>query len=442
MKYIVIVCCMGMVFWTTSGAHTLAADVITYRGSDENTVVDVFIKVSTDSLASVERDGETSIDVSLSVSVSDSIHGSRVSDKWDRHLGTPPEATLGSDIYFLDSATFDLPPGGYDFLIEVRDHNTEAMYSLRRNETIPSYSAPGLQVSDPILATAIQRTEAEGQFVRNGYSISPNPDRRFGARSRILFVYHELYGGTSGTAMKDSCEITYRLLDELGKQVRAFAPEIHERAGPSTAHVGGLSIAGLSEGSYSLSIWVVDRSSGLHTSIKTPFDVVPYRFSVGPMELTEEQIRKSFDMITYIGSSREQSLMESLDDTGRENLVRRFWSDRDPNGAEPGNVFMNEMMRRYDYANEQFSGHIPGWSTDRGRIYIIYGPPRDIERHVNNPDTRDYEIWTYALEGETMFIFVDERGFGQYRLVHSNARDEIQNTDWESYVSPVESGIQ
>ena len=441
MNYITLLICVAMVIATGSQAHTLAVDVITYRGNDVNTVVDVFIKVATDSLVAGEVEGASSIDVSLSVSVQDSIHGYRVSDKWERHLGSPPEAARGSDVYFLDSATFDLPPGNYDFIVEARDQNAGIMYSLRRNENIPSYSAPGLQISDPILASSIQRSAVEGQFVRNGYAISPNPDRRFGARSRIMYVYYELYGGTTGVAVRDSFEVVYRILDELGGQVRAFAPEINQRTGSLTAHVGGLSIAGLSEGNYILFIKVEDRASGLHTSTKSRFNIVPYIFGVGIPELTEEQFRKSLDIISYIGSSREQSLLESLDETGRKNFVRRFWSNRDPNGAEPGNEFMNEMMNRYDYTNERFSGHIPGWLTDRGRIYISYGPPRDIQRYVHNPDTKDYEIWAYAIEGETIFIFVDERGFGQYRLVHSNARDEIQNDDWEAFVRPIEGDL-
>jgi len=438
MKYALTIICAGMMMSVFSRADTLVSDVITYRGDDGNTVVDVFIKVSTDSLIAVEAEGETFIEVSFSVSVLDSLSSSRISDKWDRHLGSPPQATMGSDVYFLDSATFDLPPGTYDFIIELTDRNSYSSYSLRKSETIPSYSAPGLQLSDPILASAIQRAEVPGQFVRNGYAISPNPDHRFGARSRIMYVYHELYGGTTGAAVEDSFEVTYRILDEFGRQVRAFAPEIKRRSGPNTAHVGGLSIAGLSKGRYTLSIRVEDRTSGLHTTARTPFEIVPYRFSPGSPELTDEEISKSIDIISYLGSSREKALLEGLDETGRANFVRRFWSDRDPNGSEPGNTYFYEMLKRYDYANERFSGHIPGWLTDRGRIYISYGQPRDVERHVNNPDTKDYEIWTYAIEGETMFIFVDERGFGQYRLVHSNARDEVQNADWESFVRPIE----
>lgn len=78
---------------------------------------------------------------------------------------------------------------------------------------------------------------------------------------------------------------------------------------------------------------------------------------------------------------------------------------------------MLEYFRRVDYANEQFLGLFGGWRSDMGRIHIKLGPPNEIERHYFELDSNPYEIWYYYALGEE-FIFVDERGFGEYTLVY------------------------
>ena len=69
-----------------------------------------------------------------------------------------------------------------------------------------------------------------------------------------------------------------------------------------------------------------------------------------------------------------------------------------------------------NYANEHFSGlAMDGWLTDRGRIFIKFGPPDDIERHPFELETRPYEIWRY-YSLRKVFLFQDYTGFGDYRL--------------------------
>jgi len=75
-----------------------------------------------------------------------------------------------------------------------------------------------------------------------------------------------------------------------------------------------------------------------------------------------------------------------------------------------------EYYRRIEYANAHFSVVSPGWKSDRGRIYILYGRPDEIERHPMEIGLKPYEIWHYYSSSHT-FYFVDENGYGDYRLV-------------------------
>ena len=80
------------------------------------------------------------------------------------------------------------------------------------------------------------------------------------------------------------------------------------------------------------------------------------------------------------------------------------------------NEVMEEYYRRVNFTNANFSVFMEGWKTDQGMVYIILGPPSDIDRHPFELDSKPYEIWSY-YQFNRQFVFVDQTGFGEYRLV-------------------------
>src|SRR5579863_4292756 len=119
----------------------------------------------------------------------------------------------------------------------------------------------------------------------------------------------------------------------------------------------------------------------------------------------------------------------------REQFIEAFWQRRDPTPDTVENEFKEEHYRRIAYANERFSSGIPGWRTDRGRIYIMWGPADELESHTqgelyNRPmsegggqtTTYAYETWTYHyMEGIGQNIsieFVDPTGTGEFHITN------------------------
>lgn len=140
--------------------------------------------------------------------------------------------------------------------------------------------------------------------------------------------------------------------------------------------------------------------------------------NVVPDIITEEE-RRAFQQL----STNEE----------REQFIEKFWRDRNPEPESLENTFREEHYRRLAYADEHFSSGIPGRKTDRGRIYIIWGPPDEIESHPTggtydrpssqgggSTTTYPWEMWRYRhLEGvgENIEIeFVDPTGSGEYRI--------------------------
>ena len=110
-----------------------------------------------------------------------------------------------------------------------------------------------------------------------------------------------------------------------------------------------------------------------------------------------------------------------------------FWKKRDPTPRTAENEFVVEHLRRIRYADDHFGGRASGRGsdTDRGRVYIKYGPPDDIRPFTMMSEEKSYEIWTYETRGYYEFVFRDRRGFGIYELVHSTMPGERYNPDWQ-----------
>lgn len=138
--------------------------------------------------------------------------------------------------------------------------------------------------------------------------------------------------------------------------------------------------------------------------------------------------------VRYIITPEERkAFVQMATDEERENFIESFWLRRDPTPDSMENEYKEEHYRRIAYANDRYASGIPGWRTDRGRIYIAYGPPDEIESHPSGgqyqrpyeegggfTSTYPFEIWRYRwIEGigsDILLEFVDPTMTGEYRL--------------------------
>lgn len=151
--------------------------------------------------------------------------------------------------------------------------------------------------------------------------------------------------------------------------------------------------------------------------------------------------------VAYIITPEEVAAFKQLsNDEERDQFIENFWLRRDPTPDTPENEYKEEHYRRIAYANEHFGAGIPGWKTDRGRIYIIWGPADQIESHptggtYDRPQeegggtttTYPWETWRYRyLEGigENIELeFVDQCSCGDYKISQSpNDKDALLHT--------------
>jgi GWxTD domain-containing protein len=148
--------------------------------------------------------------------------------------------------------------------------------------------------------------------------------------------------------------------------------------------------------------------------------------------------------VAYIITDQERKVFKKLaTDEEREAFIEQFWRMRDRDPDTEANEYREEYYERMAYANERFASGIPGWKTDRGRIYIAFGKPDSIESHPSGGSydrpfeqgggttaTYPFEVWFYRhIEGIGSGIeieFVDPTGSGEYRIARSpNEKDAL-----------------
>ena len=157
----------------------------------------------------------------------------------------------------------------------------------------------------------------------------------------------------------------------------------------------------------------------------------------------EERLRKELETpyrkwmsedVAYIITDDERTAFKRLStDDEREQFIEQFWLRRDPTPDSAENEFKEEHYRRIAYSNERYASGIPGWKADRGRIYITFGPPDEIESHPSGgsyerppeegggtTSTFPFEKWRYRwIEGigtDIIIEFVDPTMTGEYRM--------------------------
>jgi GWxTD domain-containing protein len=164
--------------------------------------------------------------------------------------------------------------------------------------------------------------------------------------------------------------------------------------------------------------------------------------------------------VAYIITDEERKAFKKLaTDDEREHFIEEFWRRRDPDPDTDENEFREEYYERIAYANEHFASGIPGWRTDRGRIYIMYGKPDELESHPSggsyqresyegggSTSTYPFERWFYRyLPGVGSGVeieFVDPTGSGEYRIArNSDEKDALLHVPGAGLTMAEEMGL-
>ena len=351
--------------------------------------------------------------------------------------------------YLISDMVADIIPVGKYFVnLYISNGNNGGRASFAMD--VPDFNKKNLGISTLELAYDI-KPDSVGKFIKEGHKVLPNPSRQFLKENTVIYLYAEGYGLDVSPQSDTAYAVVLNILDSKGGVFKTIPASVHHKPGESAVIMTGFSIVSFKPGQYTLRVDLVDGADTVSSSrdfavLETPqasrqafMNTVLSDFPEANHITNDKEAASFRNDIIYIASSDELKLYDSLNLIGKATFQKKFWDDRNPASASPVNQYKIEHYRRLKYANSaygQFLGEHAGWKTDRGRVYVLYGEPDEIERYPSSLETRSWERWFYnGIEGGIYFIFVDFETSEDYKLVHSSKKGEISDPNWEDKIN-------
>lgn len=405
-------------------------------------------------LAQVKNDSVTLLEGILDIEITEtSTHELIVDREWK--INHEIKDTLDMNKSLVGILNFIIPAGKY--ICEISGRNSkDSTISRNYKEAITvepfidsSFAVSNIQFASKILQDSPNKNSV---FYKNSFEIIPLPTSILGENQPVLFHYFELYNLqniNAGFPLK----LNVSVLDSRRNVHFQKSKEI-SRATDSRVEVGTVLVNKYPTDTYTIIVSLFDSLKNYSVSSAKKFYVLNPSVEVNDSvygeitdvfatqfgAMSEEELDDLFDKSKYIAAGGEIDQYNSLNGKeGKQKFILQFWNQRDTEPSTPQNEFFMEYLKRVEYSNQHFKAlGKKGWRTDRGRVFLKYGEPSEIERFPNQIDTKPYEIWYYnEIEGGVIFIFADLTNFSDYQLIHSTSRGELRDDNWQRRISSI-----
>lgn len=378
-------------------------DAASYKTDLPNkTRLDVFIQIPYENLQFVKTRGELVAKYSVTLSFYDEDKDDLLFEKvWNSNITASSFEAASSDKNFkFDYRSFDLAPETYLLECNVYDKDSKKDYTVEATINLPDFNK-NIQFSDLMFI----KSEVDSQII-------PNIARNYTTQDSILSFFYELYSDRD-----QALNLKYDI--ENSEEEVVFSKTDTQKVSQGANFIKyKLVDSNYSLGKYTLIVKAVDNDGDLITGTAKSFISRIYGF---PVSITN--LDNAIDQMIHIsGKSVRDNLLDTENPEERLQKFKDFWKAQDPDPSTIGNEVLNEYYRRIEYSNKHFKHYYEGWKTDMGTIYTVLGPPNNVERHPFEYDSKPYEIWYYYSINQR-FVFIDETGFGDYRLVNFNYGD-------------------
>ena len=398
-------------------------------------------------------------------------------------LNSPTVGSLDElDFSFLDVQRFSVRNGIYNLEITLRDKGSDRPASRVVEKLVVNYDREHPTMSSVQLMSAATPTREENILSRGGYDMEPYVSDFFPEQVEQLHYYYEIYNIDKEIGKKQFLVTAFIEQQETGTRFAGAQQISRKNSEPYIPVYGSLDLKDLPSGNYNLVVELRNSKNQLMLYKKVPFfrsnpgvkgeEISDFAGTFVGVYNDEDQLNIYLDALYPLASEREKQVAKDLIKRPgleeKQAFLYRFWQVRYPLNAESEWLKYKE---RIDYVQATFSyPRTKGIHTDRGRVYLQYGPPdfvRDEKnfvsaRHFSNSVTNNvatlhestatgedvfsspsqghvfylpYQLWRYNKlpndDPERVFLFWDEHRSGFYKLLNSNARGEVQEVGWE-----------
>ncbi len=393
----------------------LAVDYARFRHSatTDSVRLEVYYQFYNSTLTFEQQQDAWSAEYDLTVAVNDK-DGRRV-DAFTQtsRVAAPDQRRAKSSVdYRTNQVNFVVEPGDYQVEVTMLDVNSNRVIRRDFEVKAESFDARLPVLSDIELVTAIGRSEGDSStFTKGGFTIIPSLTGRFSPENDGRLVYYiEVYEGSDDTE-----RLVLESMIERAFHGMQYRDSLHlDMNEPILKQLREISINELPPGEYELVVTLRGRRDKKLDEERSTFFV-----NWTQEAILAQDFEKAVRQLSYIADPGElEPLKQAETQSARIDAFNNFWEARDPTPGSAENETKQEFYRRIQIANNAFSYlRVEGWRTDRGRIYIMYGEPDQVDDYPIQLNTSPYQEWHYYRSGRyRKFIFVDENEDGEYRL--------------------------
>lgn len=318
-------------------------------------------------------------------------------DLWHEQVRATTAQSKSKDQFFERIVTLEADPGKLRASVTMHERRTGRGSSAEWQLIVPDYQ------EEPISISSLWPSRCEAEFA-SAPAFPPKDwllDPRFGETLDDICVTGEIYRQSD----ENPVVLEWRVLDVRQETLESHETELTGgRQIPFSIH---LDLSRLWLGTYFVE---VEANSGHHRA-RRRFEFQMDETMVSP----DLHLEQSLELLRIIATKEEIEKIEQLPEGERVTGWNAYWEEKDPTPGTAQNEFRDIFFERVRHANERFGVLEPGWKSDRGRVYIRYGPPDEIQSRPSTMDGLAFEIWNYLGSGRR-FIFVDYDGFGRFEL--------------------------
>ena len=363
----------------------------------DSIAVDIILQVPFDAVQFIKKDSLFIARYEISILLLDENEVHAASKIWTQEIKTALFSETTSSEYFdINRVHFRLRPSKYFLTIGILDLDTRKSSYRKKKIDFLNYYKRGIAIGNINIL--------EGTFVGDDGKTEAIPSvvgLLNDTKPEFDIAFTLLSKGGRGS-------VSYKILNMSDKIVMEKSLERQFIKGLSNEKIT-ISKSGLTYKKYKIIVTV---------KIGNEEAVVERVFQLRWLGMSNliDNLDQAIEQLKVIAPSNVLRNLRKAKDSEKKNLFIAFWKERDPTPNTEENELMTEYYKRVNYATEHFSGFLEGWKTDMGMVFILFGPPNDIERHPFEIQTKPYEIW-YYYDINRSFVFVDESGFGEYRLI-------------------------
>jgi GWxTD domain-containing protein len=366
----------------------------------------IYLKTSFDELTFVREDSIFKAKYEVSVTVEDKNDFQVDGKVWQESaVAEDYEQTNSRRSYCLTYEKFDLEASEYNVTIGFTDLESQKTKTEKQKAKLQDFKKENLAISE---LAFVRNLVVDSLGVK---SFNPEIANYLSDLAKNVFVYFEIYTKDENDK---NFEISYVIKN--AKRKKLYEDTYKRRVdGTRTLEYFTLADRNLSQGAYELTVKVVQPKYKAETTKRFIVRWANIPSTIDDIELAIKQLK-------YIAEKKEWDNLKKASKDEKFQSFKKFWDRRDPSPGTEENEWMDQYYYRVAYANANFGGFREGWKSDMGMIFIIFGPPSDIERHPFDSDQKPYEIWYYYTINRN-FIFQDRTGFGDYKLITQSWED-------------------